>query len=94
VTPPEEVLKRLDRFATFRKPLIITEFDIDTNDEQTRAGYTRDFLTAVFSHPAATGFLMWGFWEGSHWKPKSAMYRRDWSEKPNLRAYRDLVFDQ
>jgi len=94
VTPPEEVLRRLDRFAQFGKALQITEFDVDTNDEQTQADYTRDFLTAVFSHPAATGFLMWGFWEGSHWKPKCAMYRKDWSEKPNLRSYRDLVFNQ
>ena len=94
LTPPEQVLERLDRFAKLGKPLQITEFDVDTNDEETQAEYTRDILTALFSHPAAHGFLMWGFWEGSHWKPKCAMYRKDWSEKPNARAYRDLVFHQ
>lgn len=87
-------MRRLDRFAQFGKPLQITEFDVDTNDEQAQADYTRDVMTVMFSHPATSGFLMWGFWEGSHWKPKCAMYRTDWSEKPNARAYRDLVFGQ
>ncbi len=92
VTPPEEVLRRLERFAALGKPIEITEFDIDTNDEQTQAEYTRDFMTLVFSHPSVSGFLMWGFWEGSHWKPKGAMVRHDWSLKPNGQAYKDLVF--
>ncbi len=92
VTPPEEVLRRLERFAAFGKPIEITEVDIDTNDELTQAEYTRDFLTLMFSHPSVSGFLMWGFWEGSHWKPKGAMVRRDWSLKPNGEAYKDLVF--
>jgi hypothetical protein len=37
---------------------------------------------------------MWGFWEGRHWKPACAMLRRDWSEKPNAKAFRDLIFGQ
>ncbi|MDO8942927.1 MAG: hypothetical protein Q7U75_07060, partial [Desulfobacterales bacterium] len=39
-------------------------------------------------------FLMWGFWEGRHWIPDAAMLRRDWSEKPNYQAWRDLVFKE
>jgi endo-1,4-beta-xylanase len=69
----------------------ITEFDVDTDDEQLQADYTRDFLTLVFSHPSVNGFQMWGFWEGAHWRGKAAMYRTDWSEKPNGKAYRELV---
>ena len=92
LTPPTRVLEILDRFATFGKPIQITEFDIDIDDEQLQAAYTRDFMTAFFSHPAADAFVMWGFWEGRHWLPKGAMFRRDWTPKPNLEAYRDLVF--
>ena len=33
----------------------------------------------------------WGFWEGRHWQPKAALYRKDWTEKPNGAAYRKLV---
>jgi hypothetical protein len=58
----------------------ITGFDIVTqDDEELAADYTRDALIACFSHPAYTGFLLWGFWEGSHWKPEAASWNRDWS---------------
>jgi endo-1,4-beta-xylanase len=92
VTPMDELMKRFDRFAAFGKELEITEFDINTSDEVTQADYTRDFMTAAFSQPAVKAFLMWGFWEGSHWIPKGAMMRRDWSIKPNGEVYKDLVF--
>jgi GH35 family endo-1,4-beta-xylanase len=92
VTPMDELVKRLERFAAFGKELEITEFDIDTPDEATQADYTRDFMTAAFSQPSVKAFVMWGFWEGSHWRPRGAMLRRDWSPKPNGEVYRGLVF--
>jgi hypothetical protein len=36
---------------------------------------------------------MWGFWQSAHWRPNAGLYRSDWSEKPALTAYQDLVFD-
>jgi endo-1,4-beta-xylanase len=92
LTPMDDLVKRLDRFAAFGKDIEITEFDVDTADEATQAEYTRDVMTATFGNPSVTAFLMWGFWEGAHWKPRAAMLRRDWSEKPNAAVYRDLVF--
>jgi endo-1,4-beta-xylanase len=92
VTPMDELFRRLDRYTAFGKELEITEFDIDSSDEATQADYTRDFLTATFSYPSVKAFVMWGFWEGSHWRPRGAMMRRDWSLKPNGEAYKDLVF--
>ncbi len=88
------VLEVLDDFGALGLPIRITEFDLNSDDERLQADYTRDFLTAVFSHPSVAGFQMWGFWEGAHWLPRGAMYRRDWSEKPNGTAYRDLVFNE
>ncbi|MCX6592385.1 MAG: endo-1,4-beta-xylanase [Acidobacteria bacterium] len=94
VTHPQKVYDVLDRFAALGLPLQITEFDINTLDEQLQADYLRDYLTIVFSHPAIDAFLQWGFWEGRHWLPAAALYRRDWSEKPHGKAYRELVFNQ
>lgn len=91
---PVEALQVFDRFARFGLPIVVTEFDVNTKDEERQAQFTRDFLTAAFSHPACTGFVFWGFWEGAHWRPDSALFRKDWSEKPNLRAYQDLVFKE
>lgn len=92
-SPPANVLAVLDRYAALGLAVRVTEFDINTDDEELQADYTRDFLIALFSHPAVVGVQSWGFWEGAHWIPRAAMYRRDWSEKPNAQAYKSLVLD-
>jgi len=94
LTPPGRLLAILDRFAAFGKTLAVTEFDINVKDEELQAAYTRDFLTALFSHPAVNGILMWGFWEGRHWRPQAALFRRDWSVKPVGETWQALVFKE
>jgi len=89
--PPEAALKELDRFAKLGLPIQITEFDVDTEDEQLKSDFTRDFMTLCFSHPAVIGFSCWGFWEGKHWKPAAAMIRKDWSITPWGKIWLDLV---
>jgi hypothetical protein len=65
---------------------------VNTNgDEALAADFTRDLLITCFSHPAYTGFVMWGFWEGSHWKPETALWRKDWSEKPAAKVWKEWV---
>ncbi|MBN1894488.1 endo-1,4-beta-xylanase [bacterium] len=88
------VLEILDRFSKYDLPIQVTEMDIDTRDEEGQAGFTRDFLTAVFSHPMTDKIVLWGFWEGDQWKPNGSMIRTDWSYKPNYHVYQDLVFNQ
>jgi hypothetical protein len=91
VRNPEDVLSDLDLLSAPGLELQITEFDINTPDEELQADYTRDFLIALYSHPSVTGFTKWGFWQRRHWKPDAAMFRADWSEKPNAKVWRDLV---
>jgi GH35 family endo-1,4-beta-xylanase len=80
---PEHLLAVTDQFAKIVPHQSITEYDIvTTEDEELAADYTRDALIAVFSHPAYTSFLLWGFWEGSHWKPEAASWSKDWSIRP------------
>lgn len=77
---PEHVLAVTVHFAKVAPKQSITEFDIKTvADEELAADYTRDLLIACFSHPAYTSFLLWGFWEGSHWEPTAASWNKDWS---------------
>lgn len=94
LTGPEQLWEILDRFEALGLDMQITEFDFGTDDEQLQADYTRDFLTAVFAHEGIDDFIMWGFWENAHWRPNAAMYRSDWSLKPNGQAFLDLVFNQ
>ena len=91
VTPPETLLTILDRFAKFGKPIQITEFEVHTQDEEGQARYLRDFLTAIFSHPSTEAFTVWGFWQKTMRPPSGAMFRTDWSLKPNAIAYMNLV---
>jgi len=88
---PSLVISDLDLLSKAGLPIQITEFDINTTDEELQADYTRDFLIACFSHESVTGFTMWGFWEGEHWKPDAAMFRKDWTEKPNAKIWKELV---
>jgi hypothetical protein len=60
-------------------------------DEQVQADFTRDFMTTLFSHAAVNGILTWGFWQNAHWRPEAAMFRSDWTIKPNGQAWVDLV---
>jgi len=85
-----------DEWAKFGKDLEITEFDLGCADDKIHADYVRDFMTAVFSQPQMKAFIMWGFWEGSHWRSKDRgeMVRRDWTPRPAMLAYEDLVFKQ
>ena len=94
LTGPEQLWKIIDRFATLGLDMQITEFDFTTSDEQLQADFTRDFLTAMFAHEGIDDFLFWGFWEDAHWRPDAALFRSDWSIKPNGQAYLDLVFDE
>jgi len=91
IVSPERVLAGLDRFAKLGLPISITEFDMETTDEDLQRRYMRDFLTAAYSHPSVDAIIMWGFWEGKHWLPTAALYRWDWSIKPNGQAWLDLV---
>lgn len=91
----EEMLRVSDRFAALVPNLVLTEFDVNTNgDEPLQADWLRDTLIMAYSHPAYTGMMLWVFWEGIGWKPDCALWRKDWSEKPNAKVWRDLVWNQ
>ncbi len=88
---PTQVITDLDMFVSTGLPVQLTEFDVNTNDEELQADYTRDFLIACYSHPIVTGFTNWGFWQGAHWKPDAAMFRTDWTAKPSAAVWREWV---
>jgi len=88
----QKIQTTLDRLAQFNLPIKITEYDFNTSDEQAKAKHLRDFYTVCFAHPAVEGILMWGFWEGAHWRSQAALWKRDWTETPAAKAYRELVF--
>jgi len=106
---PAALQHALDRLAEFKLPICVTEFNfpgqrskyygkrgaqLSEEEEQAKARALTDYYRICFAHPAVSGILMWGFWEGANWIPMSSIYRRDWSPTPAAEAYRDLVFKQ
>ena len=94
LTGPEQLWTILDRFEELGLEMQVTEFDFSTHDEQLQAEFTHDFLKAMFAHEGVDDVLLWGFWEDAHWRPEAALYRSDWSIKPNGETYNSLVFDE
>lgn len=93
-TPPAEIYRLLNHYAELGLPMEATEFDIVTTDEQLQADYTRDFLTIMFSHPDVTAVSTFGIWEKNIWNSLAALFRTDWSIKPNGQVWQDLVTEQ
>ncbi|MEM1013211.1 MAG: endo-1,4-beta-xylanase [Planctomycetota bacterium] len=94
LTGPRRVWAILDELAASGVPIEITEFDVGAGDEELEGQFARDFMTACFAHPEVRAFVVWGFWEGRHWRPRTAMFRRDWSLRPAGEAWQDLVLDE
>jgi GH35 family endo-1,4-beta-xylanase len=91
LTGPDDMLAILDRYAKYGVPIWVTEYDLGINDEEVCEKFTRDFYTTLFSHPSVEGIVMWGFWDGAHWKNNAVMYRQDWSLKPSGEVIRELL---
>ena len=91
LVPAPLLIENLNHWATYGLPIEITEFDAGIRDDRAHALYFDEFLTAIFSHPKVTSFVMWGFWEGAHWRADegAALFRKDWSERPAV-----VVFDR
>ncbi|KXI29655.1 endo-1,4-beta-xylanase [Paraglaciecola hydrolytica] len=90
VTPVEKLWTVLDRFATFKLPIRITEFDLSTRDAQGQAAYESDFYTAMLAHPATVGVTRWGFYQPQMWTPQGAMIDNQGQAKPNAKALHKL----
>lgn len=91
LTGPEDLTRLLDRYGKFGKSMLVTEYDITIDDEELAAAYMRDFYTTMFSHPQMVGVVMWGYWDGNHWKKNAPLFRKDWSPKPAYEVYKRLT---
>lgn len=94
LTSISKIYEILDRFAALGKDIKITEHDIDLDQRGVQADYTRDFMTILFSHASVKSLLVWGFWEGRHWKPEGAFFDEDWTIRPHGEVWNDMIKNQ
>ena len=99
VTDADTIYERLERHAVLDRSLdlSITEYDYTStsgNIESNEAVQLEYALTQFFSHPQAEAFVMWGFWDGAHWKGNAPLFDSSWNLKPSGQAYTNLVFGE
>ena len=89
---PQLVWTAYEELAQFNLPIKVTEYDNEQKNEQEQAKQLRHFMKLSFAHPSVEGVLLWGFWGGRHWHgERAALWRKDWSIKPNGQVWVDLV---
>lgn len=93
---PTQTLRGLNEYAKYGAGLKVTEFDTaDPNwSPEAKGEFLYRFLKTVYSHPATEDFILWGFWDGRHWKEDAPLFNEDWSKKPAYDAYTGLVHDE
>jgi len=89
-----QIKAALDSLAQFGLPIKITEYDLNTEDQDKKADRLDAFYRTCFAHPAVEAILMWGFWEGSHWRPNASLWKMDWTSTKAAEAYRNLLFNE
>jgi hypothetical protein len=89
-----QIIANWQRLAQLGLPMKITEYDTVTPDDELQGEFMRDLMIAWFSLPQSDAFIMWGFWDGRHWLNDSPLFYADWSPKPGLKHWNDLLFSQ
>lgn len=76
-------------------PIEITEYDFGTFDHAMYGDQIEDTMTLAFGNPNVRAFLMWGFWEGAHWRAKEggAIVNRDFSYREPMKRFHRLVHE-
>jgi endo-1,4-beta-xylanase len=90
----QKIMSDLDKLARFELPIKVSEFDVNTSNEEQKAMLLEAFYRLCFGHPSVRGIYVWGFWEGRHWRPRAALWKKDWTPNPSAEVYRRLVYDE
>lgn len=88
---PVSVKQRLDNLAQLGLPIWISEYDSTQPDVNLRADNLEALYRIAFSHPAVEGIMMWGFWEGSHWRANAHIVNNDWTLNEAGKRYQALL---
>lgn len=88
---PMDFYKQIDELSKYGKEIKITEYSISVSDAMS-AHFTRDLLTAVFSHENVNGFVIWNHSDSDGSSPSAVMYDSNWNLKPAGEQILDLIY--
>ncbi len=74
-------------------PVELTELDFGSFDDDLYAGVLEDVLTLAFGHPNVEAVVLWGFWEGAHWRANEGghLVNRDFTFRKPMRTLDALL---
>ncbi len=91
---PVDYYIQFDHMAQGIEYLANTEYDYVSDLERgskealhKEACHLRDYVMLFYSHPKATGFLMWGFTDKEHWRYKGPLTDRSYVPKDEAVKY-------
>lgn len=87
-------LQTLQNLAVLDMPITLTEFGIKAGTSPERAAtIMEETIRVMFGSPNATGFYMWGFWNGAIWDqaPAAAFYDSTWNLTVPGQKWLDLM---
>ena len=90
----QQIQHSLDRLARFDLPIKITEFAVGEDAGGDAPAQLERLYRVAFAHSRVEGIYMWGFWEGAHWRPQAALWRKDFTLTPAGEMFRRLVFEE
>ena len=90
-----EVIEFYNKIRTeYGKRIKVTEYSCNMEDKNMQANYLRDMIIAAYAEENMDGFLFWGYWDGSNFKPHSPFYDKEFNLKPAGKVFQDLFYNK
>lgn len=84
----------LDRLTATGIPVYISEFDINIADDASKKARYEQLFPVFWNNAAVKGVTLWGYKQGSIWRPDAYLVRTDGSEQPALTWLKSFVAGQ
>lgn len=89
---PADILKNnIDRLAAIGYPILITEYDIDTNNDDLQDSIMQEQFTLFWNHPKIVGVTYWGYIVGKTWRNSTGLMTTEGVERPALTWLKNYV---
>ena len=95
----EQMWAVLEALSVFELPIRITEFGIQTPDEEQYAKDMERFYRLCLAHPAVVGVTRFGMWQPEMWNKlwpvqECHLWNEDWTMTPAGEVYQHLVTNE
>ncbi|HLP41437.1 MAG TPA: endo-1,4-beta-xylanase, partial [Fibrobacteria bacterium] len=74
----------LDKMAATGLPILISEYDIASNDDNTQANKIKEHIPVMWNHPSVAGITVWGYLNGATWINGSGLLNSNGTERPSM----------